>query len=251
MTYITGKMPSVGRGKMATKVRMGILKATSDYALETAKDDMRAQGVEIGEDMAPMAAFEAIGTQSDTRSIQGALNALEKQTASMGSFIENMDNQMGRMRELAKDIELFDTRLLNVPYRLIAQKGFGNPNLNKWDTYIKEISRETTKLALAATQSIAPPSEGEIKTWDRIHDQNLSVGDILQVLEESRHAANIRYQSVINQRDRTRGLMRDRTEYEKGIKSSGPTQISTQEEYNALPSGTLYIGPDGKSARKK
>ena len=252
MAYITGKMPSVGRGKMATKVRMGILKEQSNYAMETAKDEMRSQGMDVSEGVGPMAAFKAIGTQSDTKSIQGALNALEKQTASMGSFVENMDKQMGRMRELSEDIKLYDTRLLNVPYRLIAQKGFGNPNLNKWDTYIKEISRETTKLALGATQSIAPPSEGELKTWDRIHDPNLSVKDVLEVLEESRHAAGLRYDSVLNQRNRTRGLMRDRTKYKVGSEATPAPTINTQEEYDALPSGSWYTDPDtNKRTRKR
>jgi hypothetical protein len=34
-------------------------------------------------------------------------------------------------------------------------------------------------------------------------------------------------------------------------KPTGPAKISTKEEWAALPSGTSYVGPDGKRATKK
>ena len=32
--------------------------------------------------------------------------------------------------------------------------------------------------------------------------------------------------------------------------SAGPTKISSDAEYNALPSGAMFVGPDGKTRRK-
>ena len=243
---LTGKMPSVGRGKQATKVRVAILKSAAKQALGNAEftnDPKRTPD---------KAALETVAKSADTKSIQTALNFLEKQTSSMGSFVQNMDAQIDRVGQLTEDLKTFDTRLLNVPLRTLRSKIVGSPLQQKYDLYLAEIEREIAKLSQGATASIAAMSVEEVKVWDRIHDKNLSVKDMLEVLKETRHAADLRMQSVEDELQRTRTRMRTR-EYptrSKFRKNETPV-IDTQEEYDALPSGSLYIDKQtGNTARK-
>ena len=236
---LTGKMPSVGRGKAATAVRVAILKSGARQALgnkEFSKDPkVNPQ----------QAALNVVAKSADTKSIQGALNYLEKQTSSMGSFIQNMDAQIERVGGLMKDLPLVDTRLLNIPIRFLHKKIAGNPELAKYELYLAEIEREISKLSNAATSSIAAMSVEEIKVWERIHDKNLSTKDMWELLKETRHAAQLRMKSVDDQLGRTREKMRTR-DYSG---SEVEPEVSSQEEYDALPSGAVYLNK-GKRMRK-
>jgi flagellin-like hook-associated protein FlgL len=242
---LNGKMPSVGRGKQATKIRAAIIKSAAKQAYEQ-------YGLKYPEKKTATptkAALEVIGMSADTKSIQSALTVLEKQTASMGSFIQNLDEQITQVGDLAKDLPLVDTRLLNVPIRALHKKILGNPELAKYEMYLTEIAREIGRLSSGSPQSIAELSTHAQEKWDKIHDPNLSVKDMLSLLEETRHAANIRMSSVEDQLERTRIRMRTR-EY-PGQSNKAPL-INTQEEYNALPSGSWYTDPDsGKPAQKR
>jgi hypothetical protein len=257
--YVTGKMPSVGRGKMATKVRMGILKAKANYGMKVAREELAAVGIEIPEGELPaVAAFNAVTTSRETKAIGGAWNWLEKQEASMGSYVDNIGKQLNELKNLSKDLYSFDARILNVPLRFIRGRIMGSPLQNKYDLFLKEISRETTKLALGATQSIAPPSVEEIKTWDRIHDPALSVPDAIEVLEMSYHAANLRYKSVTDQLGRIRERMKTR-DYSKTLFNKDEAEaeaempkVTTAEDYKKIESGEIYFDTEiGKPVRKK
>jgi len=235
---LTGKMPSVGRGKQATKIRAGILKSAAAQAMGDTKFGQDAKRTPSE------AALEVVVTQADTKSIQGALNFLEKQTGAMGSFIQNMDAQINQITALSEDLYTFDTRLLNWPLRTVRGKIIGSPLQAKYDMYLTEIEQEIGRLASGGVQSIAELSTGAQERWDKIHDKNLSVKDMLSLLSETRHAAELRLKSVNDQLNRTRQKLRTR-DY------GGVPQVSSQEEYNALKSGDTYINKNtGKQMRK-
>ena len=238
---LTGKMPSVGRGKQATKIRAAILKSAAGQALgDTSKGS-------VPNKTPAEAALEVVGTQADTKSIQGSLNFLEKQLGSMGSFIQNMDSQIGKVTALADDLYSFDARIMNVPLRFVRGKIVGSPLQAKYDMYLTEIEQEIGRLAAGASASIAELSTGAQERWDKIHDKNLSVKDMLSLLQETRHAADLRLKSVEDQLNRTRGKIRTR---DYGGTEAYP-EISSQEQYDALKSGDVYINQStGKQMRK-
>jgi len=235
---LTGRMPSVGRGKQATKIRAAILKSAAAQAIGDTKFGQDAKKTPAE------AALEVVGTQADTKSIQGALNFLEKQTGAMGSFIQNMDAQITQITALSEDLYTFDTRLLNWPLRTVRGKIVGSPLQAKYDMYLTEIEQEIGRLASGGVQSIAELSTGAQERWDKIHDKNLSVKDMLSLLEETRHAAGLRLKSVNDQLNRTRGKLRTRDYGEI-------PKVSSQAEYDALKSGDTYINKNtGKQMRK-
>jgi len=199
-----GKMPSLGRGKESTKARLRILKSAAKQALG-------ADLPEGGEDQTPSeVALDIIGKQADTKAIQGSLNFLEKQLGSMGSFVENIGFQVDRVNELSKDLKTFDARLLNIPLRAFRGKIIGSPEQAKYDMFLTEIESEIGKLATGSSASIAELSATAQEKWAKIHDKNLSINDMLELLEETKHAAKLRARSVSNQLSRTRKKMKTR-----------------------------------------
>ncbi len=197
---LTGKMPPLGRGDAATALRSDIVKSATQQL---------QGGVEGDPELTPAdAALRMLGETSDTKAIQGSLNFLDKQVSSMGSFVTNLNSQIDKVAELSKDLDTFDTRLLNVPLRTLRGRIMGSPLQAKYDMYLAEISNEIGKLASGATASIAELSVGAQDKWGKIHDPALKVGDMLELLGETKNAANFRLQSVQDQLDATRQRMR-------------------------------------------
>lgn len=200
---LTGKMPTLGRGKASTKIRLEIAKSAARQALGADVD-----GIPNLPDKTPAeAAFSMLTKQSDTKSIQGSLNFLEKQTAAMGSFVTNLGLQIDKVGELSKDLKTFDVRILNMPLRLARGKIAGSALQAKYDMYLAEIESEIGKLSTGSSASIAELSASAQEKWANIHDKNLSVKDMLSLLEETKHAANMRLQSVEGQLGATRTKM--------------------------------------------
>lgn len=203
---LTGRVPSVGRGKEATKTRIAILKSAAQQALNS-----QIPGSDPKSDKTPSeAALDAVTAQADTKSIQGSLNFLEKQLGAMGSFVTNLESQIDKVSSLSDDLKTYDTRLLNVPLRTLRGKITGSPLQAKYDMYLTEIESEIGKLATGSSASIAELSTTAQEKWDRIHDKNLSVADMLSLLEETKNAARLRRESVINQLKKTRDRMKTR-----------------------------------------
>jgi hypothetical protein len=226
---LTGKMPTLGRGKVADKARARIASSAARQALGP-----NAPG-EPGK--APMdAALETIGSQSDTKSIAGAQAFIEKQLASMGSFVANIDMQVEKVRELSHDLETFDTRLLNVPLRAVRRRLAGSPLQAKYDMYLTEIEGEIGKLASGSAASIAELSVGAQEKWARIHDKNLSIRDMMELLDETKAAARMREKSVADQLEKTRQKMRTREPYQM---ASEPVK---QQSQPARPPGAVRGG---------
>lgn len=198
---LTGKMPALGRGKNSTKTRLKIIKSA-------ARQSLGSDAPEGGKDKSPMdAALAMVGSQADTKAIQGSLNFLDKQLSSMGSFVTNLNSQIDRVGELSKDLQTFDTRLFNIPLRAVRGRIQGSPLQAKYDLFLTEIESEIGKLASGSTGSVAELSQGARETWAKIHDKNLGISDMLDLLEETKTAANFRVQSVQDQLNKTRRRM--------------------------------------------
>jgi len=199
----SGKMPSFGRGKSSTALRKKVVIS----AVRQAKGETPSEK-----------ALNMIGSAADTKAIQGSLNTLEKQASSMGSFITNIDSQITKIGELSKDLYSFDSSLMNIPLRLLRGRVAGSSLQAKYDMYLTEIEGEIGKLASGATGSVAELSQGAQEKWAKIHDKNLSVGKMMELLTETGHAANFRYESVRKELVKTRERMRTR-DYSKTPKA--------------------------------
>jgi hypothetical protein len=188
---LTGKLPALGM--RATGLRQAILQSAARQAIQ-----------------AGMGATDVIGSQADTKAISGSIANQEKQLGAMGSFVSNLEMQVDKVKELSKDLQTYDTRLLNVPLRAMRGRIMGSPLQAKYDMYLAEIESEIGKLATGSSASVAELSVGAQEKWARIHDKNLSVKDMLQLLEETKAAGRMRMKSVEDQLSKTRQRMKTR-----------------------------------------
>lgn len=158
----------------------------------------------------------------------------------MTSFIENIGKQVARVEYLTKEMEAlprFDMRILNVPLRAARMRIKGTAYENKLSLYIQEISTETAKVAGGATSSVAEPSVSARQKWEKIHDENLSIREMLSLLKETHESGIIRLRTVTDQLEKTRGR--------KPTGDEGPRQ-SFAPGQNFAPAGTKIKTKEGK-----
>lgn len=137
-----------------------------------------------------------VAGKAEAKAVSASIDQLDKQYTSMGSFVRNISKQVDRVNEISSKISTFDTRLLNLPLRALKKKVAGNPNLAKYELYLAEIEGEIGKLATNSTGSVKELSESAQAKWEKIHDKNLSVKDMLELLQETKHAGEMRRDSI-------------------------------------------------------
>lgn len=163
--------------------------------------------------------------QANNAAFQSAITMQQKQIGMMGSFVKNMEYQVGRVKEIAKELKTFDQRILNVPLRAWRQKIAGSPMQAKYDMYITEIESEIGKLATGSAASISDLSVSAQDKWAKIHDKNLSVSDMISLLEETSKAGKMRMKSVESQLAETQAKMRTRNGVSQpSVSAPTPTQ---------------------------
>jgi hypothetical protein len=181
-----------GRANLADVPNRGTMRSKVVKALE------QGGGVDYQANAADNAGFKSSITQQ------------QKQIGAMGSFVKNMDAQIGKVAELSKDLSTFDTRLLNIPLRAVRGRIAGSPQQAKYDMYLAEIESEIGKLATGSASSVAELSVGAQQKWAKIHDKNLSIKDMLSLLQETSAAGKLRMKSVEDQLSETRKKQRTR-----------------------------------------
>lgn len=230
----TGKKVFNVRGKYANRMNALIEDRVAQINLE--------EGMS-GEEMAYQ--------QEDIKSIQKSIAAQEKQRGSMVSFVDNLSKQVDHVEKVAEEIKTFDTRLFNKPARWVKRKFVGSPELSKYEVYLGEIQSEIGKLSSGSTASVSELSEGAREKWEGILDENLSIKDMLEVLKEVKEAGKIRMESVDEglrvSRERLRSV--GRKSLSENFGKNKETEVTTQEQFDELPSGAIFI-EDGKKYRK-
>jgi len=143
--------------------------------------------------------FDPRGQQAENAGYQATISMQEKQIGQMGSFVKNMSKQIDRVEDIGKELASFDARILNLPLRAARSKITGSANQAKYDMYITEIESEIGKLATGSAASIAELSISAQEKWSKIHDKNLSIKDMISLLKETKHAGEMRMDSVSEQ----------------------------------------------------
>ena len=251
---LTGKMPALGMGKKAAQVRIQIARSAARQALDAAS---LIPGADPSKKPSE-AALEVIGTQADTKAVSGAITFLQKQASSMGSFVNNIEQQIDKVQVLSKDLKSYDSRLLNIPLRTLRGKIAGSALQSKYDLYLAEIESEIGKLATGSTASIAELSVTAQQRWEKIHDKNLSIKDMLSLLDETKAAARMRMKSVDDELEKTRRKMRTRgiVPENSDTQKNGADRGNTSRQPSAANSkgwklmhdaagNKAYVSPDG------
>jgi len=128
--------------------------------------------------------------------IKSSMLQQEKQFGAAGSFVRNINKQITRVEEIGNDIVTrFGVRIYDLPRRELLRSVKGSGHENVMEAYMKEISTEILKLSSGSAASVALPPEANREQWEKIHDANLSMKELLIVLNETRDMANMRIES--------------------------------------------------------
>ncbi len=126
-----------------------------------------------------------------------ALNFQEKQLGSARSFALNIEGQAKRVEEIMSDvISRVGVRAIDLPVRELKTRFAGSGQERVLESYLMEISREIGKLSTGSQASIAELSVEAQKKWDKIHDPNLSLKELKEVLNATKEQAGIRIKSM-------------------------------------------------------
>lgn len=175
----TGKRPFQGRGTTVQKQNLAVKRRAA------AKERANFR-----------TGIDTFFNRKDTEALTNSIKAQEKSKGSMGSFVRNLSEQVDRVKSLSGKLNQFDTKLINMPINALKRKVEGDPELAKYGLYIGEITSEIGKLSSGATGSVAELSQGAREHWENVIDPNLSLKAMAELLEEVKHAGNLRLKSV-------------------------------------------------------
>ena len=135
--------------------------------------------------------------RATAKSLESSLIQQQKNRGMMGSFVKNINSQVDKLEKISKDlVKRIGVRALDLPRRELLTRVVGSGQEQVMAAYMKEISAEIAKLAQGSAASIAQLPESNRQEWEKIHDVNLSIRELLIVLNGTREMANIRLGSV-------------------------------------------------------
>lgn len=175
--------------------------------------------------------FNFVQPRAITASLRSSMLQQQKNRGMMGSFVRNINKQVGKLENISQDIvSRVGVRALDLPKREFLTRFVGSGHERVFEAYMKEVSAEIAKLAQGSAASIAQLPEENRKEWERIHDVNLSFGEIITILKGTREMANIRLQSVQDELDDTVGQMKDvrkgtRFNYNKAVNEMSDLEL--------------------------
>ena len=188
--------------------------------------------------------FNFVQPRAIVKSLNSSLMQQQKNRGMMGSFVKNINGQVDKLETTSRDIvNRVGVRALDIPIRELNVRFIGSGHERVFEGYMKEVSAEIAKLAQGSAASVAQLPEANRQEWEKIHDVNLSMRELLIVLNGTREMANIRLQSVQDEIDSTITNLGDVRAKSKA------KEITTQEEFDALKSGEQYL-ENGKPFRK-
>jgi len=130
--------------------------------------------------------------------LKGSLNLQQKSLNAIGGFTNNLTQQIDKVEKMFKDkvVQRIGTRALDVPMRLWKTQFAGSGAEKVLESYLVEISNEIGKISTGSQASISELSISAQERWAKIHDPNLSMNEIMKILNATKEQANIRENSV-------------------------------------------------------
>jgi hypothetical protein len=172
---VDGTIPSFGFSAVGASQRKAFYDAVAD------------RRADVGDTAGAQAARKA-NIQADSSSLRNAKKIYDM----MDSYVRNMNAQVDRMDVILQDVTRLEPRLLNVPIRKWAMSVKGTAAESKVSMYTTEISNEIGKLSTGSAASVQELSQTAQQKWDKIHDPNLNVRELMSLLKETKHAGTLR-----------------------------------------------------------
>lgn len=120
------------------------------------------------------------------------------------SFVQNLNQQIGKVKQIYAKVPRTSMRLLNIPIKALRTTVTGSGDEAALKSYLIEISNEIGKLSTGSAASIRELSESAQARWNKVHDETLSFNDIVKVLNTTQEQANMRIRSQWDAMNQTR-----------------------------------------------
>jgi hypothetical protein len=133
--------------------------------------------------------------QADYKAGDMSLRNMKKQEAPMEAFVSNINRQISKVEELYQKDDRTGLRLIDKPLRdlKVLAKGSGDEAVKA--SYLLEISNEIGKLSGGSSASVQQLSDSAKEDWKKVHDVNLSLAEIMKVVNATRDQANMRLET--------------------------------------------------------
>jgi hypothetical protein len=187
-------------------------------------------------------AEEQIGLKAEAKSIGSLTNMLGATRQAVGQ----LDFNINKVEDVLKRIPSTNlSPLLNALARG-EEKWTGDPRYAQLYYYMNGVATESARLLSGGQASAAQLHEGARKEAEAWANANMTPkmfieGTVPAMRAEGRKRIET-YETAISEQKKGGAP--------KASEQPGTARISNDAEYNALPPGTLFIGPDGKTRRK-
>lgn len=229
----TGTLPPVGYGAVGTQNRNAIIKR----AAELAKDQSGKTGA--------AGADEDVSTAATTKADSHSLMNLTKMTDAAVSFEQTASKNFDLAMKLAPKAVPTDWGPWLNRWIMEGETMMGDKNVPPYITAMLTGANEYAKIMSGSTgaQGSTVDSRREAAT---LFSPYLAKGQISEVIKVAKKDMQNRKDALHGQIEGIKGRIRAPGDKPKGK----PPTITTSEEYDKLPDGTDYIGPDGKPYTK-
>lgn len=189
--------------------------------------------------------------------LRASIKKQEQRIGATGSFVQYMNKQIDFVEEKMKQLERLGIRAGDVPWRKLNTAAIGSGEEKSVELILTEISNEATKLSQSAQESIGMLPEEARKQWESFHDINLSLPELKKVLETTRKAANWKFDSLKEERDRSLERIGNvnpkRSDEFAAEDNEVPIPVTGPDDpvFKKLQSGTTVIYTDENGKQRK
>jgi hypothetical protein len=232
--YLKGvPLPPLGMGVAGARLRGEILGTAADISHDVSLAASRAAG----------------------RGDSSALEALTKQITAVEAFEQTASKNLDLMLSLGKRVMDVGSPWINKPFRKIEVDKLGDAELAAYNAArqvaLTEIAKITNNPSLAGV--LSDSARAEIK--DLIPEE-ATIEQIFRIAQVLKQDMANRQQSLYDERDKLMARLNQKPGASPApaatapATTGGPPLIKTKEEYDRLPSGTIYQESNGKTYRK-
>jgi hypothetical protein len=165
--------------------------------------------------------------QTDYKAGNSSVSFQRKNYDMMNGFAQNIDLQIQKVQKIYGEIQRTDIRLLDKPIRDLKVIAKGSGKEANLASYLIEVSNEIGKMSTGSTASIRELSESAQKQWQKIHDPNLSIKELMTVLRGTHDQAQMRLQTTKLAMDATRQMITGLAEEKENITDKSKGQVLT------------------------
>ena len=243
----TGQMPQLGMGKAATAVRqqilnrVGVLGSKGADGTTIAPADVASNIVSNKQDVgAGTAAVKAFNTGPEGKSV-----------VAFNTAIDHLDTMKG----LADALQNGDTKAINAIGNTIA-KQTGSAAPTNFDAAKQIVSAEIMKTLVSSGGGVKEREEmaNMFANANSPAQLNGAITTAKKLLGGKLNSLNLQYESSTGRKDFDKKLTPAAKAEFNNIRQSqntaAPVAIKSDSDYNALPSGAIFVGPDGQQRRK-